>query len=350
MGPAGLTSRFQVSTGWRYARATRGYFRFQQNGSFNQLWQPRERISVLDINAKYIFSPRFSVQADIPIVFNYFSQVFPIEGPELGVRHQLNASPKLGDISIYANYWLLKRKQHPLHNIAFGIGLKPPTGSWRLRQFYPNLQGTAASNRFIYPPAIMPGDGELGVIVGFDAYKTFAHPIPIRGTTIFAGAQYLITTRETNGTPSVVAEAGVPIPTQLKNRLVNGTPNTWNGQLGISIPAPHTSENEWLHGLRYQLVFRSEGVTAHDLFHGNSGFRQPGFTFSVGPGFLFAYKRDYLSVDIPINFVKYIDPSQDLVPGLPKIVNGIPQPNFSPTRNIGLVAPVGVQMRWTHTF
>src|SRR5208282_2457096 len=104
-----------VSTGWRYARANQDYYHSHVNEKFDNNWKPRERLSILDVNAQYIFSPRLSVQASLPIVFNQYSQLFPPLGQGNGQRSFQNAQG-IGDLSLFANYWLLKRKQHPLHN------------------------------------------------------------------------------------------------------------------------------------------------------------------------------------------------------------------------------------------
>ncbi|PWU03434.1 MAG: hypothetical protein C5B53_00495 [Candidatus Melainabacteria bacterium] len=338
-----------MSVGWRAARSTTGYFHSRVNRNFNNLWQPKERLSIMDVSARYIFSPRFSLEASLPIVFNQWSQLFPILGSPLGRRANLNANG-LGDLSLYANTWLLKRKQHPLHNFALGIGIKVPTGNWFTKDTYPNLQGTISSNRTVFPPAIMPGDGGTGLLVGFNAYKILAHPDRFRGTTFFADGLYLVNPRDTNGAPSVVALSQVPIPAQLQNRLVNSVPDTWTATVGVSMPLPNTIENERLRGLRVNLTGRGEGISEHDLIGRSNGFRQPGYALAVGPGFSYAYKHSLWTVEVPIIFARTIIPTPNLVPGLPTIVNGRPTANFSPTRNMGLVAPVALLVRYTRTF
>jgi hypothetical protein len=319
------------------------------NRNFNNLWQPKERLSILDVSARYVFSPRFSLEASLPIVFNQWSQLFPISGSPLGQRANLNANG-IGDLSLYANSWLLNRKQHPLHNIALGIGIKVPTGNWYVKDTYPNLQGTVSSHRAIYPPAIMPGDGGTGILFGFNAYKTLAHPLSLRGVTFFADGLYLVNPRDTNGTPSVVALSQVPIPIQLSNRLVNSVPDTWTASVGVSAPVPHSIENNYLSGLRVNLTGRGEGISEHDLIGGNNGFRQPGYTLAVGPGLSYAYGHNLWTAEVPIIFARTIIPTPDLVPGLPSVVAGRPTANFSPTRNLGLVAPVALLVRYTRTF
>jgi hypothetical protein len=196
----------------------------------------------------------------------------------------------------------------------------------------------------------MPGDGGTGILVGFDAYKILAHPVPLRGVAFFADGLYLVNPRNTNGTPSAVALAQVPIPPQLSNRLVNSVPDTWNAQVGISMPLPHSIEDDYLRGLRFNVTGRGEGIPEHDLIGRSDGFRQPGYALSIGPGISYAYKHSLWSVDVPIIFARTIVPTPDLVPGFPTVVAGKVTANFSPTRNLGLVAPVALLVRYTRTF
>ena len=68
---------------------------------------------------------------------------------------------------------------------------------------------------------------------------------------------------------------------------------------------------------------------------------------SVGPGLTYANGKDVLMIDVPIVFSRYINASRSAVPG-PS--NGNTPAPFNPDRNLGLVAPVSITMRYVRSF
>lgn len=305
----------------------------------------------MDVTGGYAINKRTSIQASLPIVFNNFSMLFPPKGPDEGLKRGWDTRG-IGDLSIYSQTWLLDSAKHPRHNIALGAGLKFPTGNWNYKAVLPDQTGFNFRNRAVYPPAVMPGDGGLGVLVGFQAYKSFLQPRFLTNFSVFASGNYLINPRNQNGTPSIVANLGVPLTPNFANDLTNSVADTYNLQCGVNWRPPGVWDKPKLKGLRFRVVGNWEGLRARDLIGGNDGFRQSGWAMSVGPGLVWAKDRDIFIVDCPITFNRYINPSQSLLPGLPgKPVNGIPTPapvNFR--RQMGLVAPVSLSMRYIRTF
>lgn len=343
--------KWQVSVGWRQSNADQSFFKSHVNHNFTHLWDPQLRLSILDATASYKVNDRVSVIATMPIVMNKFSQLFPPQGPDLGKRYSWSPSG-IGDISVYTQRWMFKPIDHPFSNVALGVGIKIPSGDWNVQALLPNLTGQGFASRAVWPPSVMPGDGGTGVIFGGSAFRTFRKPIALRGQTVFASASYLVNPRDTNGTSSVVSSLGVPLAPQFLGRTTNSVTDSYNVQVGTSIKLPGTWDKPRLKGLRGRLTYSWMGIPTHDLIGGSAGYRQPGYVMSFAPGFTYAYKKDMIIAEVPVAFGKYINPGETAVPGLPvKSSNGTLSPApFTPTRNLGLIAPVGISLRYVRTF
>jgi hypothetical protein len=336
--------KFQLSLGWRIATADRSYRNNRLNHDFTKTWDPYERLSVLDVTGQYNINSRFNVLATMPIVFNKFSTLYPPLGREIG-KHTAATVEGIGDVTLMGQGWLLDSKRHPFHNVALGAGIKIPTGNWNAKAFLPDETGLNFRRRSAYPPAIMPGDGGVGVLVSAQAYRKLRNELPvIHGGTLYASASYLINGRDTNGTPSMVQSLGVPLNPFFFSRLTNSVTDSYNVAGGIAVRIPKARKNSVLDHTRFRTTMNWEGLPSRDFIGRSSGFRQPGYTFSIGPGIVFQGKNDFLSVDVPIVFARHVNPNASLLPGLP-LRGGRPAPvNFN--RQMGLIAPLSVVVRY----
>lgn len=275
--------------------------------------------------------------------------LFPPLGPGNGYRHGWDARG-IGDVTLFGQSWLLDSKKHPFHNVALGVGMKLPTGNWNAKALIPNETGLFPTRRAVYPAAIQPGDGGVGMLVGFDSYKVLMHPLWLANTTLFASGSYLINPRNTNGIPSMITNLGVPLTPNFANSLSTSVADAYTMQVGVSIRLPGTWDKPNLKGLRLRVVGRCEGVTDRDLIGGNKGFRQPGYAMSVGPGIAYARGRDLWLVEVPIVFNQHINPGATLLPGLPRNTPTGPQPgNINFQRQMGLVAPLSISLRYVRS-
>jgi hypothetical protein len=341
--------KLQISVGWRHLKATKSYFDSRQNHNFNRSWQPRERLSVLDVTGRYRLTSRLSVIASLPIVMNKFSMLVPPLGPLQSRRDSWGAGG-IGDLSVYGQYWLLNPKNHPFGNVNIGLGVKIPTGSWRTRANMPDETGANNIGRYVYPVAMMPGDGGTGIIAGFEAFKTLRTPNLLRGNTLFVSGSYLCNPRDTNGTPSIIQELGVPLAPYFASQLTNSVPDTYSLQWGLTTKVPGTWDKPLLRGSRLRFMWRLEGLTTRDLIGGSHGYRQPGYALSIGPGFSYQFGKNLLMVDVPIVFNRHINPGKTQVPGLPvRTPTGVAPAPFNAFRNLGLIAPLSVSVRYVRT-
>jgi hypothetical protein len=342
-------SRFQLSVGWRQARATHSYNGFYVNRNISENWMPYERMSILDVSARYIVNSRVSVSVTMPFVDNNFSMLFPPNGAGQGLRSGVNAIG-IGDISLFAQSYLLKPVDHPFGNVALGLGMKIPTGDWNVQGTLPNLTGTGFMQRAIYPPAIMPGDGGTGIIFGINGFKQFRKGF-LRGQTAFGAATYLSNPRDTNGTNSIVSSLGVPLAPQFLNQLTNSVTDSFNVQIGWSMKIPGTWDKPNLKGLRGRLTLNWEGIPAHDLFGKSDGYRQPGYIMSVAPGFTYTKGHKMFIAEVPIVFNRYINGRKSAIPDLNQNADGsLSAAPFNPMTNLGMVPSVAVSLRCVQSF
>jgi hypothetical protein len=344
MGPG--NGKFQVSFGWRQAYADRSYHGTSYNRTFTDNWQPKMRLTLLDVSARYNFNSRVSVLASMPIALNSYSQLFPPKGSAKGLRAGWNVDG-IGDLVIQPQVLCLHPKEHPYENVVLGLGIKVPTGNWDEKRNIPNLNGQFLGRTTVYPQAVMPGDGGTGIVASMDAFKTFRAPKLVRGQTVFLSGSYLVNPRNTNGASSIISSAGVPLTPNFLNELSNSVADAYSVQAGCALKIPGTWNKPNFKGLRARAVYRWEGVRAHDLIGPAGGFRQPGWAMSIGPGVTWARNRDLLMVDVPITFLRYINAERSAVPG-PS--NGSQPAAFNPARNLGLVAPVSIAVRYVRSF
>ncbi|MDX1989448.1 MAG: hypothetical protein SFV17_22360 [Candidatus Obscuribacter sp.] len=340
------SGKFQLSVGWRQANATKSYNDSTYNKNFTDLWGPRMRQSVLDVTGRYYINRRLSVLATLPVTMNRFSLLIPPKGPLQGVREGWSVGG-IGDLQLHSQATVLDPRDHPYENMIVGLGIKIPTGDWDEQRTIPNLNGNQWAKRAVYPAAVMPGDGGTGIVGTFDAFKTFRAPRILRGQSVFVSGSYLSNPRNTNGTSSIINSAGVPLTPNFLNELTNSVADAYAVQAGVSLKIPGTWNKPSLKGMRARVVGRWEGVRSHDLIGPSGGYRQPGYAMSIGPGLTWAREKDMIMVDVPLTFLRYINAERSAVPG-PS--NGNTPAAFNESRNLGLVAPVSVSVRYIRSF
>lgn len=346
LGNSGGKSKIVISVGWRYAKASTGYFNSRVNHDITDALRPRERFSILDVTARYRINKRSTILATLPVPINRFSLLLPPGTPQSN-RYGWNSS-NVGDLAFYSETVLFDPAKHPFGNTSVGLGLKIPTGNWNLKQRLPDASGTNFASRAVYPPAIMPGDGGTGIIVGFQSYKVLRRPTILRLSSVFVSGTYLISPRNTNGTRSVISNLGVPLLPVYLNRLTNSVADTYQLNAGMLWRPPLVWQSSHLRGLRLMIVGKFEGLNTRDLIGRSDGFRSPGYTLAAGPGLVYSYGPHTLIAEVPIVFNRHINPGATSIPGI-ATPNGLPAP-FDPNRQVGLLAPASLSVRYVHSF
>jgi hypothetical protein len=148
----------------------------------------------------------------------------------------------------------------------------------------------------------------------------------------------------------MISSLGVPLTPNFLGRLTNSVADSYSLQAGASIPIPNCETNKYLKGLRFRPSIHLEGLNTRDLFGANNGFRQPGYALAVSPGATYQFGKHMFVVDVPIVFNRHINPGATSLPGLPVTTpQGVMPARFSPTRQMGLVAPLSLSIRYVRT-
>jgi len=183
-----------------------------------------------------------------------------------------------------SRYWIGNPAHRSQQNLAFGLGLKLPTGNDKAEDdFLVRLDSKTGERIYDRRPvdnSIQPGDGGYGLIAEVQAFKSL-------GTvTAFASGNYMFTPQEQNDylrDPSAVnpdpSSAYYSIADQFAARI--GLVTSVNRHLGFS------------------LAGRLEGVPSSDLIGGDMGRRRPGYSIAVEPGVSLQWRRTQFSVSVP---------------------------------------------------
>lgn len=285
------TGHWQVSAGYRYFRSFRHY-----KGDVEQherLEQNTEVINIshaLDLGITYMPSIRWSVSVNLPVQYNDRSSLYEHYGnsPTANPEHKRfnTGSQGIGDLRISGSYWLVNPAQLPKANLALGLGVKLPTGNYRVTGDFHKLtrEGNDYTINKPVDQSIQLGDGGVGASVELQGYAQLT-----KGLTAYANGFYLFNPRETNGV--------VRSPEATTIDLVTGTfsvADQFAARLGLS------QSLGFVPGLAVMLGGRVEGIPAYDAIGGSKGFRRPGYIVSVEPGLTYMRRKTSVAATVPI--------------------------------------------------
>lgn len=232
-----------------------------------------------DFFLTYGISNRLYTSITIPTVINTRSSLYEHGREE---RHT-TFSRGLADIRVGAGFWLFDPVKHVNGNVAVGLGLKLPTGSYNASDIFYNVGPEGSPQVRPVDQSIQPGDGGFGITLDFQFYQKLAERF-----FAYGGGFYLINPRETNGTRTF-RETLSPI---LENEAIMAVPDQFSIRAGASYAVSNTISTSL--GARY------EGVPVKDLIGGNEGFRRPGNVLSIDPGI--AFMKDNFTVNLNVPF------------------------------------------------
>lgn len=232
-----------------------------------------------DFFLTYGISNRWYTSITIPTVINTRSSLYEHGREE---RHT-TFSRGLADIRVGAGFWLFDPVKHVNGNVAVGLGLKLPTGSYNASDIFYNVGPEGSPQVRPVDQSIQPGDGGFGITLDFQFYQKLAERF-----FAYGGGFYLINPRETNGTRTF-RETLSPI---LENEAIMAVPDQFSIRAGASYAVSNTISTSL--GARY------EGVPVKDLIGGNEGFRRPGNVLSIDPGI--AFMKDNFAVNLNVPF------------------------------------------------
>jgi len=279
-----MRDRWQVSLGFRKQRSHRHFV-----GTVEQKHREHEGTEIVndvylwDVGLTYNFTPRTSLSVGIPI--QHATRVSPARFNAAGVQ----TSPKvvshgrgIGDMSVGAKVWLLDpgRENRPRKNIAFGFGVKLPTGNEGVTDVVDSATGLRT---VVVDQSIQLGDGGWGLTLSTDMYKR------LWKTTLYGSGIYLFNPRNTNGVRTGRGRA---------SEAIMSVADQYLARAGVIVPVSVSR------GVSASFGARLEGIPVRDAFGKSGGFRRPGYAFSVEPGvnWLRSLGREVwsLSVAIPV--------------------------------------------------
>jgi hypothetical protein len=260
--------QWTFSVGYREMRSARHFVgTVEQKERQERATAVVNKIHLFDVAVGYTLTPRITLTASMPIMF---------AKRKSGSSTRIFHSNGIGDISLGARMWLIRPPSETRQNIAFGFGIKLPTGKPDVTNTFMTATGPVTS---VADQSIQLGDGGVGAVFDMQAYKG------VKFMTFFAAGTYLLNPRNTNG---VRTGRGRP------SEAIMSVADQYAARIGVAVPAPK------IRGLSMSFAGRIEGVPVRDLIGKSEGFRRPGYAISVEPGFLYSRGRDTWSISMPI--------------------------------------------------
>jgi len=226
----------------------------------------------VNLRLAYALSPRATLASDVP----YFSAVRSSLYEHDRVNRHTTSADGLGDVILSGEYWLATPTADARSNIALGLGFKMPTGQTNIKDTFHTANGSVVRN---VDQSIQPGDGGWGFTFSAQGCKRIGQT-----TSVYGSLYYLANPHETNDT----YRSNDPIIGR------NSIPDQYQARLGLAQVVSGR------HGVAVSLGALIEGVPSSDIIGGDSGFRRPGYTISVEPGFSWMTGRHTISVSVPV--------------------------------------------------
>lgn len=248
----------------------------------------RINISTVGLNLSYSPTTRLSLSLGVPVSLGTHSR---LQGD--GVRRTLTTGG-LGDVSLVGTMWLFEPTDHPKGNLAFGLGVKAPTG----RSDANGVWNTASGSELRpIDPSIQLGDGGWAGIVRLEAFRQV-----LKRTAVYGAGSYLVSPREHIGA-TFTTPYGVVAPVAVTDE--------YSAHAGLTFDAIPQR------GLALSIGGRIDGVPVRDLIGGGDhSFRRPGYVVFVEPAIALRLSRspvspngNTFSLSVPIRLAQNRVPS-----------------------------------------
>jgi thiol-disulfide isomerase/thioredoxin len=270
-----------VSTAYRHVYSHVHFSGPTENVSRAQLGtEVQSKTNLADLMFTYQVTPRFSLQATIPVLWASRRQQ-----AQYGTLY----TSGIGDISFGGQYWLRspKSERSGFNNVQFSLGLLVPTGKSRIENNVATSYGASPTTQ--YPDySVQPGGGSWGAIYGWQAFQSLGNQ-----TIAFFDGTYVMSQggQQDFWTSHGGTSNAPPVPTKGLTQF-DAIQDQYMLEVGLSHPAPK------IPGLGLTLSLRDEGVPAHDLIGNNLGFRRPGFGIALTPGFIYTHGNNMVQFSV----------------------------------------------------
>lgn len=270
---------WQVTIGYRRQYSHRHFIGTKEQ--FDRQEQETEvvnRIHLMDVSVTYQVKPRWSLNFSVPVMIasrTVPGKIFQLRGIP-NAPDQISHTRGIGDVSFSARTWLFRPPAESRQNIAFGFGIKLPTGEPGATDIINTVNGPV---RRVADQSIQLGDGGLGVVFSTEAFKV------VRKATFFLSGVYLVNPRNTNGVQTARSRP---------SEAIMSVADQYLAQIGVAYPFPQ------VRGLAVIFGGRLEGVPVRDLFGKSEGFRRPGYALSLEPELVYTHGKHTWSVNVPV--------------------------------------------------
>ncbi len=260
---------WQISAGYRHQLSHRHFV-----GTVEQKQRDAENsevvnnINLFDFAATYAINQRYNLTFSVPL---FFASRYTQRTPD-----QVSHASGIGDMSFVGRMWLAKPPAENRQNVSIGLGIKLPTAAAGAKSTVNTPTGPVTR---VVDQSIQPGDGGVGLIADVQAFKV------VGKATLFTTGVYLFNPRNTNG---VLTGRSRP------SEAVMSVSDQYLLRAGAVLPFPK------IRGLAFSIGARGEGVPARDVFGKSGGFRRPGYSIAVDPGFIFSRGKDVWSFSLPV--------------------------------------------------
>ena len=229
-------------------------------------------IHTMVVDVAYAINDRFTARVSVPFSSGKFSRTWADGNP-----HTQSATG-IGDISAQVEGWLLNPRSHERGNISFGLGVKAPTGDYKIpSQFY------LASGPVDFPAdqTIQPGDGGWAVLTQVLAFRQLNEL-----ASLYASGSYMISPKDQSDVRnSPVASAGLPW----------SVPDVYSVRTGTALNVLPD------HGVAVSLGARLDGIPVRDLVGGGdiNTVKRSARIYFVEPGVSLSRGQHNITVSLP---------------------------------------------------
>ena len=270
------------------------YYR-QQLGS-----QVQSKTNIEDLMVTYQLTPRFSLLATLPVVS---------ASRRLQTQYATLHTAGLGDISVGAQGWLRSPKSAKANsnNVQIGFSLLAPTGDDRQLNNLITTFGSTVQSLQAPDYSVQPGGGAWGMIMQAQAFQNLGNQ-----TVAYCNINYVMTQGGYHNfyTSHGGTSNGPPNPTAGLTQF-DAIQDQYMVEIGASHPAPK------IPGLGLTLAIRDEGVPARNLIGNDLGFRRPGFSINLTPGFIYTRGNHMLQFSVGKALIR------DRTKSIPEKINGV---------------------------
>ena len=284
---------WQLSTSARYFKSFRHFSGAEENK--DRLIQNTEVINysaTLDLALTRIFSDRWSLTVDAPIISNARSSLYEhglVNGAYIKRERGFTHSFGLGDVRVAVYRWLLDPAKYMKGNIQLGLGVKLPTGDYDYKDYWNNVGPNGTKELRTVDQSIQLGDGGTGFTVEANTFYNLTHNF-----SVYGNFYYLVNPREQNG----VRTYRETLISSLANEAIMSVPDQYMARGGFNYSFNH------INGLSLAAGARLEGIPVHDLIGGSGDFRRPGYVWSIEPTVNYSIKKVNLFASLPFAVVR----------------------------------------------